>query len=136
VLVAAARPRWTGTAPVADQRNVTWNEFFDVLTSYAPRVRVLRVPTSLATAAAAVGGAVLSRIGPTLVSVDTVRGWNLDPAGDRHPPMGGARARAQVSQRPDRHPGHARRSGGVPVASLVGRLVVTRGLAGRRERAS
>ncbi len=78
VLVAAAQQRWTGTAPIGDQRNVTWNEFFDVLSSYAPRVHVLRVPASLATAAAAVGGALLGRVGPTLVSVDTVRGWNLD----------------------------------------------------------
>jgi dihydroflavonol-4-reductase len=78
VLVAAARQRWTGTAPVADGHDATWNDFFAVLRSFAPRVRVLRVPASLATAAAAVGGALLGRLGPTLVSVDTVRGWNLD----------------------------------------------------------
>ncbi len=78
VLVAAAQQRWTGTAPCGDEENITWNEFFDVLASYAPRVRVVRVPTSIATGAAAVGGALLGRLGPTLVSVDTVRGWNLD----------------------------------------------------------
>jgi nucleoside-diphosphate-sugar epimerase len=80
VLVAAAQQRWTGTAPCGDEKSVTWNEFFDVLTSYAPRVRVLRVPASLAAGAATVGGSLLGRLGPTLVSADTVRGWNLDLA--------------------------------------------------------
>jgi hypothetical protein len=67
-----------GHRPCGDETSVTWNEFFDILTSYAPRVRVLRVPVSLAAGAATVGGSVFGRLGPTLVSADTVRGWNLD----------------------------------------------------------
>ncbi len=78
VLVAAAEQSWTGTAPCGDGENATWNTFFDVLSSYAPRVRVIRVPEHLAAGAAAVGGAPLGRLGPTMVSADTVRGWNLD----------------------------------------------------------
>ncbi|MGB7980331.1 MAG: NAD-dependent epimerase/dehydratase family protein [Candidatus Nanopelagicales bacterium] len=78
ILVAAALQGWTGTAPCGDNDNATWNTFFDVLASFAPRVRVVRVPEHLAAGAAAVGGVPLGRLGPTLVSADTVRGWNLD----------------------------------------------------------
>lgn len=78
ILVAAAEQGWAGVAPIADHGNHTWNEFFDVLTAYAPRVRVLRAPERLATAGARVAGSVLGRFGPTLISADTVRGWNLD----------------------------------------------------------
>jgi len=77
ILIAAAEQRWTGTAPVADHHTVTWNEFFDVLTAYARRVRVIRVPAGLALAGASIAGPVLGSLGPTLVSADTVRGWNL-----------------------------------------------------------
>ncbi len=77
VLIAAAEQRWTGTGPIADEHTVTWNEFFDVLTAYAPRIRVQRLPASLAIGAAYLAGPVLGRLGPTLVSPDTVRGWNL-----------------------------------------------------------
>lgn len=77
VLIAAAEQRWAGTAPVADLHTVTWNEFFDVLTAYARRVRIIRVPEKVAIAGAAVAGPFLGSVGPTLVSADTVRGWNL-----------------------------------------------------------
>ncbi|MGF1598060.1 MAG: NAD-dependent epimerase/dehydratase family protein [Acidimicrobiales bacterium] len=77
-LIEAACQGWTGTAPVADQLNVTWNEFFDVLTTYAPRIRVVHVPARLAAGAAASASPLLRRLGPTLVTGQTVRGWNLD----------------------------------------------------------
>lgn len=77
VLIAAAIQRWSGTAPVADGETVTWNDFFGVPTTFAPNVRVLRVPRHLALGAAALGGSRLGRFGPTMVSADTVRGWNL-----------------------------------------------------------
>ncbi len=77
LLVEAGLRRWSGTAPVADDHTVTWNEFFDVLCAHAPRTRVVRVPARLATGAAVVAGPLLGRLGPTLVSADTVRGWNL-----------------------------------------------------------
>ena len=77
ILIEAAIQRWSGTAAVADDEMVTWNEFFETLTTFAPNVRVLRVSRHLATSAAAVGGAFLGRVGPTMVSADTVRGWNL-----------------------------------------------------------
>lgn len=77
-LISAAVNGWTGVAPVADQLNVTWNEFFDVLTTFAPRTRVVHVPARLATAAAATANPLFRRVGPTLVSSQTIRGWNLD----------------------------------------------------------
>ncbi len=77
VLIAAALQRWTGTAPVADDETVTWNDFFAILTTFAPDTRVLRVPWRLAVGGAAVAGTLLSRRGPTMVSADTVKGWNL-----------------------------------------------------------
>lgn len=80
VLIEAAIQRWSGTAPVADDETVTWNDFFATFTTFAPNVRVLRVSRHLATSAAAVGGALLGRFGPTMVSADTVRGWNLSLA--------------------------------------------------------
>lgn len=77
LLIAAALQRWSGTAPVADDESVTWNDFFEILTTFAPNTRVVRVPRRLATGGAGVAGAVLGRRGPTMVSADTIRGWNL-----------------------------------------------------------
>ncbi len=77
VLIAAAIRSWTGIAPVADHDTVSWNDFFDILRAYAPRIMVRRAPAALAVTAAAVAGPILGRLGPTLVSADTVRGWNL-----------------------------------------------------------
>lgn len=77
-LIAAAERGWDGTAPIADRWTPTWNQFFAVLGELAPRVRVVRFPTRLATAAARFGGPLLGRVGPTMVSPDTIRGWNLD----------------------------------------------------------
>ncbi|CAN5605110.1 N/A [soil metagenome] len=78
LLIAIARSSWTGALPVADHHAVTWSEFFEVLAAYAPRTRVLRVPARPATVAARVGGSLLGRLGPTMVSADTIRGWGLE----------------------------------------------------------
>lgn len=77
VLIEAAIQRWSGTTAVADKETVTWNEFFATLTTFAPDVGVLGVSRRLATSAAAVGGALLGRFGPTMVLADTVKAWNL-----------------------------------------------------------
>jgi nucleoside-diphosphate-sugar epimerase len=77
VLIAAALQRWSGAAPVADDREVTWNGFFEILTTFAPGTRIVRIPAHLATAGAAIAGPLLGRLGPTMVSADTIRGWNL-----------------------------------------------------------
>jgi nucleoside-diphosphate-sugar epimerase len=77
LLIAAALQGWQGTAPVADDEVVTWNDFFEILTTFAPATRIVRLPRGLATAGAAVGGSLMGRLGPTMVSADTIRGWNL-----------------------------------------------------------
>ena len=77
-LISTVERQWTGTAPISDRSDGTWNDFIDVLTRFAPRVRVVRFPRQLALLGAAVGGALLSRAGPTVVTADTVRGWNLE----------------------------------------------------------
>jgi nucleoside-diphosphate-sugar epimerase len=78
VLVAAASSDWRGALPVADLQTVTWDDFFDVLRTYAPRTRVVRVPPTLARAGSRLAGPLVGRVGPTVVSADMVRGWNLD----------------------------------------------------------
>ena len=77
MLIGAALQRWSGTAPVADDATVTWNDFVEILTTFAPETRGVRVPRRLATGGAAVAEMVLGRRGPTMVSADTIRGWNL-----------------------------------------------------------
>jgi nucleoside-diphosphate-sugar epimerase len=80
LLVAAARSDWTGALPAADHHTVTWQEFFEVLTTYAPRTRVVHLPAGASALAARAGGSLLGRLGPTMVSPDTVRGWNTELA--------------------------------------------------------
>lgn len=78
-LVAAARSRWTGTAPLADRYNATWTEFFEVIETYFPRLRVVRLPQRLGYAGAAVVEPLLSgRERTTLYSTGTVIGFNLN----------------------------------------------------------
>lgn len=79
VLIAAARRRWTGAAPICDDYNATWNEFFDVVTTYHPRLRLIRLPQPLGYAGAAVVEPLLSgRARTTLYSTGTVTGFNLN----------------------------------------------------------
>ncbi|NNE10948.1 MAG: NAD-dependent epimerase/dehydratase family protein, partial [Ilumatobacter sp.] len=81
-MIVAAERRWQGVAPISAGESPTWNEFFGVLEEYAPRVKVVRMPAGFAIAGAAVAGPVLGRVGPTMVTPDTIRGWNLDVAID------------------------------------------------------
>jgi nucleoside-diphosphate-sugar epimerase len=79
VLLAAGEQRWAGTSAVADDEVVTWREFFDVVSAYDPRVRLIALPKWLSYAGAAVLEPVFSRARrPTLYTKDTVTGFNLD----------------------------------------------------------
>lgn len=79
VLIAAAARRWIGTAPIADRYNATFTEFFDIVTNYYPRLRVIRLPQQLGYAGAAVLEPVLSRRArTTLFSTGTVVSFNLN----------------------------------------------------------
>jgi len=78
-LITAAQTRWAGTAPIADRYNATWEEFFEVLSTYVPRLTVIKLPQALGYAGAAVIEPLLSgRQRPTLYSTGTVTGFNLD----------------------------------------------------------
>ena len=70
-------PTGADTAPVADDKPSPWNDFFEILTTFTPDTHALRVPRRLAADGAAVAGTVLVRRGPTVVSADTIKGWNL-----------------------------------------------------------
>jgi nucleoside-diphosphate-sugar epimerase len=47
-LIAAAEGQIEGCHVVADELSCTWNEFFETIRTYYPRMRVLHVPQSLA----------------------------------------------------------------------------------------
>ena len=79
VIYEVARTRWSGTSPVTDNEIVTWEEFFEVLTSLYPYFRLVTLPRGLSHAGAAVLEPLVSRRSrPTLYTKDTVVGFNLD----------------------------------------------------------
>lgn len=77
LIAALERPPQT-PIPIADHGSFTWNEFFEILRNYAPRVRVLRLPRALSELGARIVDRPLGRLGPTMVSADTIRSWNQD----------------------------------------------------------
>lgn len=78
-LITAAQQGWRGTAPISDRRNTTWGEFFEVVTTYFPRLHVARVPPRLGqVGAAALERALSGRGRPTLYTTGTVIGFNLN----------------------------------------------------------
>lgn len=84
-LIAAAQTGWSGTAPIADEYNATWAEFFDVVRTYHPRLRMLRLPRSVGFAGAALVEPLLSgKARTTLYSTGTVTGFNLNLPIDAH----------------------------------------------------
>jgi nucleoside-diphosphate-sugar epimerase len=79
VLVAAARQRWVGVSPVADQRNATFQEFFDLIRTYHPELHLVRVPEWLGLAGTAVLEPVLSgRRRVNMFTRGTVVAFNLN----------------------------------------------------------
>lgn len=79
VLIAAARQRWVGTLPVADNRNATFREFFDLIRTYHPEMHLVRVPEWLGLAGTSVLEPVLSgRHQVTMVTTGTVLAFNLN----------------------------------------------------------
>jgi nucleoside-diphosphate-sugar epimerase len=76
-LIGAAKLRWSGTSPIADDEPASWREFVAVLRTSFPRLRELRVPAQLARLGAH-GLALIARLRdrPTLLTPDGVAGWN------------------------------------------------------------
>lgn len=77
LLVEVARQRWVGASATADDRAATWRDFFGVVGTHFARFRHLRVPAPLARLGAAVLDAVDPRSRPTVLTPDSVVGWNL-----------------------------------------------------------
>ncbi len=79
LLVAIGANRWTGTSAVADDRIVTWREYFDIVNMFYPGYRLVTLPPWIGIVGASVLEPVLSgRSRPTLYTRDTVVGFNLD----------------------------------------------------------
>lgn len=78
-LIRAAETGVVGTMVVADELPATWNQFFDAVRTYYPRLKVTRVPRLLALLATGMldlFNAAASR--PNLYSMGAVRSWNLE----------------------------------------------------------
>lgn len=77
VLLDASRARWQGAAAVADDQPATWREFFTTIGEHWSGLRHLAVPAVLARVGATAVDAVDLRTGPSMITPDTVSGWNL-----------------------------------------------------------
>jgi dihydroflavonol-4-reductase len=78
-LIHAAETGLHGVAVVADNLPCTWNEFFEAVRTFYPRLRVTHIPKALAllgTGILDMAGMLLRR--PNLYSVGAVRSWNLN----------------------------------------------------------
>jgi nucleoside-diphosphate-sugar epimerase len=81
VLVAAAETPVRGGWPVSDRRATTWPEFFNVVRSYYPRFRFIRLPKTLAfLGTLLLRPFQLIRRRPTILTSGSVIAWNLNLA--------------------------------------------------------
>jgi nucleoside-diphosphate-sugar epimerase len=79
LLIAAAQADLVGAWPVADRQPATWNDFFAVLCDHYPQCRVIAIPAWMARLGAEMFRPVLAlRRRPSLITPDTVIGWNLN----------------------------------------------------------
>lgn len=77
LLVEVAQRGWVGATATADERPATWREFFGVVGAHYAGFRHLRVPAPLARLGATVLDALDPRSRPTVLTPDSVIGWNL-----------------------------------------------------------
>jgi dihydroflavonol-4-reductase len=78
-LIAIGKRGWSGTSPIGDLSGGTWRIFFDVVRAFYPRFRLIRIPRPVAlTGARLVEPLHLLRSSPTLATVGTVVGFNLN----------------------------------------------------------
>lgn len=78
VLVAAATQRWRGSSAVADDQPATWRRFWGIAERHFAGFRHLRVPAALARVGATLAGVLDPRPGPSMITRDTVVGYNLE----------------------------------------------------------
>ncbi|MFO7706990.1 MAG: NAD(P)-dependent oxidoreductase [Desulfobacterales bacterium] len=78
-LIHASETGLSGVMVVADNLPCTWNEFFLAVQTYYPRLRVTRIPKTLALLGTGLLDLSCTMIGrPNLYSVGAVRSWNLN----------------------------------------------------------
>ena len=77
LLVAAAGAGWDGTSATADDVPATWKRFFATVEEHDARFTHVAVPAPLARAGAHVAARLDRRPGPSMITPDTVTGWNL-----------------------------------------------------------
>lgn len=77
LLVAVGHARWTGTSPVADDEPASWRRFWGIVDDLYAGFRHVRVPGGLAEVGARLAGVVDPRSRPSMVTADTVVGYNL-----------------------------------------------------------
>lgn len=76
-LIAAIDADREGAVVVADDRTVTWREFFSVVEAYLPEATVVSMPSKPVQAALRIVDRLPLRK-PTMAAADTIRGWNLE----------------------------------------------------------
>lgn len=77
LVVAVATERWHGATAVADDEPATWRRFWEIATAHFAGFRHLRVPAPVARVGATLAAALDPRPGPSMVTRDTVVGYNL-----------------------------------------------------------
>lgn len=78
-LIAAGDVGHDGALPVADRQPTTWATFFEVVRTYQPDVRFLRIPPAPVIAALRLAEPIIRVVRrPTMLSPDTVRGWTFE----------------------------------------------------------
>lgn len=77
LLVAAARAGWDGTSATADDVPATWQQFFSTVSEHDARFTHVTVPAPLARVGAHVIARLDRRPGPSMITPDTVTGWNI-----------------------------------------------------------
>lgn len=81
ILVEVALRGWTGTSPVGDSRPSTWNEFFEIIQTHLPKIKVYRIPEYLSYLGSRVTDVFYSLTDrPNIYTPDTVTGFNLNLA--------------------------------------------------------
>lgn len=78
-LIHTAASGLSGAMVVADDLPCTWNEFFEAVRTYYPRLSVTRIPQALALIGTGLLDAACTLLHrPNLYSVGAVRSWNLN----------------------------------------------------------
>ena len=77
-LIEAARSGKRGVSVIADNLSCTWNDFFEILSNFYPKLQVIHIPKLFALLATGIIELLLKRKKtPNRFSTDAVMSWNL-----------------------------------------------------------